>query len=349
MEKRRNFVVALKLACVFAGLVFGAGFASGREHLTYFLQYGWWGVGGVLLAGVVMALSGWAVMDICVRHGIRDYRSFMRLVFGARFGVIFDIVTGLFIFVLFSAMLAGAGALGQESVDLPFSLGSMIIAFLCFVILLSDAKGIIEMNVIITPILVIGALSLGIYTIVSGTYVEADLAYANAAAMPLMALVYASYNMLTAIAVLSAIPTIVTSKKIARAGGILGGVVITAIGIIFAVALLLNLPIVRFAQLPVLALAGHTAPWVFYAYTFILFLAIFTTAATNAFALIKWLQSRTGFSKMQLKILVCATGVTAAHLGFSTIVNHAYRAFGFLGLFIITIILLRFFQNKKQA
>jgi uncharacterized membrane protein YkvI len=42
-------------------------------------------------------------------------------------------------------------------------------------------------------------------------------------------------------------------------------------------------------------------------------------------------------------------GVIAAHMGFSGIVSYAYTFFGFLGLFIITAIILKFFRKNKQA
>ncbi|MCL2169662.1 MAG: hypothetical protein FWB74_06535, partial [Defluviitaleaceae bacterium] len=269
----------------------------------------------------------------------------MFVVFGRKLGAVLDVVTGVFIFVLFSAMLAGAGAAGDQAFGLPFSLGAFALAALCFCVLLFDFKGIMEINTIITPILIIGAVGLGILAIFS-SYTPVQEASQNVSLMPLSATVYAAYNMIPAIAVLAALQAAVPTRGVARAGGVLGGFFVAVVGLILAVALLLNLPVVANAELPMLALAGSIEPWVYYAYTAIIFLAIFTTAATNAFALIRWLEARTRFTKMQLKILICTLGVTAAHFGFSAMVSYAYTAFGFLGLFIITAIIVRFFRNK---
>ncbi|MDR2166536.1 MAG: hypothetical protein LBE35_01620, partial [Clostridiales bacterium] len=324
MDKKTSRLSIIKTTCIFTGLIFGAGFASGREHLTFFLRYGRFGVFGIILAGAVIALCGLAVMDLCVRHGIRDYKSFMRAVFGPRLGAVLDVITGLFIFVLFSAMLAGAGALGQQALQLPFSAGSAALAALCFVILLFDIRGIIEINTIVTPILVVGALILGIFAIFGDAAPAAALTLQNPIFWPLSALIYASYNMLTAIAVLAALPTLVTTRKIARTSGILGGFFVALIGLIFAIALLAHLPAIQNAELPMLALAQNLAPLLSYSYTIVLILAIFTTAATNAFALINWLATRTRFTRIQIKIAITILGVIAAHMGFSGIVSYAY-------------------------
>jgi len=342
MKTDRSLSKIIKTACVFAGLIFGAGFASGQEHLTFFLRYGQMGIWGILLAGLVIALCGWAVLSICVHEKITDYKGFMRAVFGRKLGGVLDVVTGLFIFVIFAAMLAGAGALGQQALNLPFSAGAFVLAALSFGILMFDVRGIVEINTIITPILVAGALFLGVYAIINATEPTATVQTAqNTGLWGLSAVTYASYNMLTAVAVLSAIPTIVTNRKIARWGGLLGGGLIAIIGVIFVVALLLNLPIVQNAELPMLALGQSYSPVIAYGYTVLLFLAIFTTAATNAFALTNWLASRTKFTKMQIKIVISALGVTAAHLGFSTMVSYGYTTFGFLGIFVVVAVILR--------
>jgi len=330
----------IKTACVYTGIIFGAGFASGQEHLTFFLRYGRWGVVGIVVASALIALCGWAVMDICVRQKIRNYREFMALVFGPKLGAVLDIVTGAFIFVIFSAMLAATGALGNEAAGLPFSWGVIFAAILCFVVLLFDLRGMVQINTLISPILVVGALFLGLYTIFSSTQpVFAGQIVDN---WPTSAVVYASYNLIPAVAVLAAMPNLVTTRKIAKWGGVLGGLFLGIIGIVLAFALLSNIEMVQNMQLPMLALARNYGHLISNFYMIILFLAIFTTAATNAFSLTQWLIARTRLSKMQLRIVITISGIAAAHVGFSNIVTHAYSFFGFLGLFIMVAIIIYF-------
>ena len=336
----------IKTACVYAGIIFGAGFASGQEHLVFFLRYGRWGVAGLILASTLIALCGWAVLDICVRQKISNYREFMSVVFGRHLGAVLDIVTGVFIFVIFSAMLAATGALGNEAAGLPFSWGVVFAAVLCFVVLLFDLRGIVQINTIVTPILVVGALILGLYAI----FGSAQPAFAGQFVdnWPTSALVYASYNLIPAVAVLAAMPNLVTTRKIAKYGGVLGGLFLGVIGIVLAFALLSNIGLIENMQLPMLALARNYGHLAANFYIIILFLAIFTTAATNAFSLTQWLAARTRLSAIKLKITIIVFGVAAAHAGFSNIVTHAYSFFGFLGLFIMFSIIIYFISGIKR-
>ncbi|MDR2183527.1 MAG: hypothetical protein LBE55_05080 [Clostridiales bacterium] len=335
----------IKTACVYTGIIFGAGFASGQEHLTFFLRYGRWGVAGIIVAGALIALCGWAVMDICVRQKIENYREFMAVVFGRRLGAALDIVTGAFIFVIFSAMLAATGALGSEAAGLPFSWGVIFAAVLCFVVLLFDLRGMVHVNTAISPILVAGALFLGLYAILG----SAQHAFAGQIAdnWPTSALIYASYNLIPAVAVLAAMPNLVTTRKIAKWGGVLGGLFLGIIGIVMAFALLSNMQLVGRMQLPMLALAQNFGHLITNFYVIILLLAIYTTAATNAFSLTQWLAARTRLSRMKIKIAIVILGIVAAHVGFSNIVAHAYSFFGFLGLFIMFAIIIYFLTTKS--
>ncbi|MCL2573835.1 MAG: hypothetical protein FWE34_04690 [Defluviitaleaceae bacterium] len=336
----------IKTACVYTGIIFGAGFASGQEHLTFFLRYGRIGIIGIMVASVLIALCGWAVMDICVQRKIGNYREFMAIVFGSRLGALLDIITGAFIFVIFSAMLAATGALGYEAAGLPFSLGVVLAALLCFVVLLFDMRGMVQINTVVSPILVFGALFLGLYAI----FGSAQPAFAGQITdnWATSAVVYASYNLIPAIAVLAAMPNLVTTRKVAKYGGILGGVFLGIIGVILAFALLSNIGLIEGMQLPMLALAQNYGNLIANFYIIVLFLAIFTTAVTNAFSLTEWLSARINASKLKLKIGILILGIAAAHVGFSNIVTHAYTFFGFLGLFIMFSILIYWVLGLKR-
>ena len=336
----------IKTACVYMGLIFGAGFASGQEHLRFFLRYGGWGVTGIVVAGAILALCGWAVMDICVRQKINNYREFMAVVFGQKLGAVLDIVTGIFIFVIFSAMLAATGALGNEAAGLPFSWGVVFASALCFVVLLFDLQGIVRINTAISPILVAGALVLGLYAIFGS--VQPAFAGQIVDNWPTSAVVYASYNLIPAVAVLTAMPNLVTTRKIAKYGGILGGMFLGIIGIVLALAMLSNIDMVGNMQLPMLALAQNYGRLAANLYIILLFLAIFTTAATNAFSLTQWLAARTRFSAMRIKVGIIILAIAAAHVGFSNIVTHAYSFFGFLGLFIMVAIIIYFIKCPEE-
>ena len=155
----------IQIISIYIGIIFGGGFASGQELISFFLRFGHIGIAGIGLSAAVIGLCAWAICDICVRFGIRNYKGFMELVFGRRLGFILEIITSLFIFTIFSAMFAGIGALAQETFGINFSIGVLVMGAIIFIMLHQDSQGIVKINTIISPILVILAASISIYII----------------------------------------------------------------------------------------------------------------------------------------------------------------------------------------
>ena len=63
---------AFQLAFVYVGTVVGAGFATGREIVEFFLRFGWPGLAGILISGLMFTFLGAKMMLIAVRI-IRPY------------------------------------------------------------------------------------------------------------------------------------------------------------------------------------------------------------------------------------------------------------------------------------
>lgn len=341
-------VKVMQIACIYIGIIFGAGFASGQELIAFFLGHGLHGIFGIIFASILLTLAGWAIMDICVRENLSTYRSFMAQIFGKKLGAILDIGTSIFIFIIFAAMLAGAGALGAEAWGLPFSFGVVVLALLCFIILLYDVKGLVEINTFISPILVIGSIFIGIYAIFNQTSPTYAQTLGNiVATWPFSAAIYASYNLLTAVAVFSSVPSLVTSRRVAFFGALAGGVTVAVLGVIISVAMLANHELISGLELPMLGLSMAYGNILGYLYIILLFLAIFTTAVANGFSCISWLKSRTSLNSLYIKLIVIILAIFIAHLGFSYIVGYAYRIFGYLGLYIMFAVIIHALLRKK--
>ena len=49
----------LKIAGAFVGVIVGAGFASGRELLLFFVDFGVWGLAGALVSAALFTFLAW--------------------------------------------------------------------------------------------------------------------------------------------------------------------------------------------------------------------------------------------------------------------------------------------------
>jgi len=331
----------LKIAAVYGSVFLGAGFASGRELLQYFVGYGQNGLWGLILSGVLFALVGWAVLSICRRENITSYGGFMRFLLGERLGPIMEGVVAAFLFCLFAAMLAGAGATAYQAFYLPFSAGALLVGLIVFAVLCFGLSGIVKVNLFLAPLMLFGGIFVGIYSFLAYTTpVFAGLGGRMGIAWLLSAVVYSSYNLVTGVPVLAATASLAQTKRDARVGGLLGGGAITLLGLAMSLPLFLYYTDIISLEIPFLHIAGGYGRAFSFMYLAVLISALLTTAACNAFAVSQWLKSRGYTHKIKVAAVLCVSGFLAAHIGFSNIVIFVYPVFGLVGLFKIVVIFL---------
>jgi len=331
----------LKIAVVYGSVFLGAGFASGRELIQYFVGFGRIGMWGLIISGVLFALVGWAVLSICRRENITNYGGLMKFLLGNRFGPIMEGLVAGFLFCLFAAMLAGAGATAYQAFYLPFSTGAFFVGLIVFAVLCFGLEGIVKVNLFLAPIMLLGGIFIGIYSFLAyATPAFASFGGRFGFAWLLSAIVYGSYNLVTGVPVLAATSKLVETKRDTWVGGLLGGGIITILGLAMSLPLFLYYADIISLEIPFLHIASGYGHIFSILYLSVLISALLTTAACNAFAVLQWLDGRGYKNKIKTAGVLCILGVLAAHIGFSNIVIFVYPIFGFVGLFKIIVILI---------
>lgn len=342
----------LKIAAIYASVFLGAGLASGNELLQYFVRFGNRGLWGIVVAGLLFAFTGWAVLRICKREGIENYHQLMGFLFGKKLGAFMEGGVVFFLFCLFVAMVAGAGATGREAFGLPFSgsAGGMVV--LVFAILCFGLKGIVQVNVVLAPLMLLGGIFIGLFTYFAGT--SPVFSSFRSGGLPLAwllsAAVYASYNLVTGVPILAATSPMATTKKDSALGGLLGGGVITILGLTMALPLFLYHSNILHLEIPFLYIVTRHGSGFRLFYLVVLMTAIVTTAACNAFAVMEWLKSRGFVNPIKVAAVLCMAGLLVSHIGFTNIVAYVYPAFGFLGLVKVVVVLWHgFCYNRTKS
>jgi uncharacterized membrane protein YkvI len=337
----------LKIAVVYGSVFLGAGFASGRELIQYFVGFGRIGMWGLIISGILFALVGWAVLSICRREGISSYGGLMKHLLGERLGPIMEGLVAGFLFCLFAAMLAGAGATAYQAFYLPFSLGALIVGLLVFAVLCFGLEGIVKINIFLAPLMLLGGIFIGIYSFLAYT-TPVFLSFGGrfGLAWVLSAIVYGSYNLVTGVPVLAATSKLAETKRDAWIGGLLGGGVITILGLAMSLPLFLYYADIISLEIPFLHIASGYGHVFAILYLTVLISALLTTAACNAFAVLQWLEGRGYKNKVKAAAVLCVMGILAAHVGFSNIVIFVYPIFALVGLFKIIVILISAVSRK---
>lgn len=344
-----------QISSVYVGTVLGAGFASGQEMLKFFASYGYNGILGILFTGLLFALIGWAVLEIVYVHQINNYREFIYPMMGEFLGNIMEWVVSLFMFICFCAMLAGSGALLHQRFDVPFQYGVLFMAILCIGTFIFDVKGVILINTILAPLLIVGSLLLGIYILVfrdisvfSNEVLQAvHLITDN---WITSSIIYVSYNTITSVVVLTSMLSLLDSKKTARIGAFTAGGALGVIGLFLGLATLINYGDIQGLEIPMLAIVMHYMPIIQYIYIFVLLSAMFTTAIANGYGFITRMSSLLHMSRKMFIIIFVSIAIVFSQFGFSNMVGKIYPFFGYLGIFEIVLIFLYFIVvNLKRT
>lgn len=327
------------LKCVFIiiGTLIGAGFASGQEILTFFNRYGTWGYYGMILSSVLFGIIIFITLFIADKKNVKEYNE---LIFDNKF---LKFIVETFLFICFCIMIAGCGAFFVQQFELPFCLGSILCALICYGIFSCRYKGLEMLNTILVPFILIGIVILGTAkydasAIASTQYVVPKSYSTN---WFVSSVLYASYNSIILIPILLTFKeyNLNTKKKITVS--ILSAVIFSIVGILIYNILNIYYPNILAFELPNVKLASLLGKWQEIFYCLVIVTAIITTAVSCGYA---FLEMRKEHYELKA-ILICVLAVLLSKIGFSEMVNTLFPIFGYLGIFQIICMLIFGFQK----
>lgn len=334
----------LKVASSYMATVIGAGFASGQEIMQFFSSYYEGGFYGIVLAGVLFALIGYIVLVKVYSERIRNYEEFLFPSVGWVIGWIMEIMVTLFMGSVLCIMVAGAGSIISGALNIPYHYGTLIAAILCMIVFLTDIKGIVALSSFVTPILVLGILGAGFYVIVNmDAWVFSPVPGFDAITdnWLVSSLLYVSYNSISGVAVMCSLLPYLKSRKIAAAGGIIGGLALSFIAIVLNIILYVFYPDIVSEEIPVLSIIGRHNFILGEFYKILLLLAMFISAVTSGYGFIERIANKVRISRKILIPVICGFVVPISNVGFSGLISSVYPAFGYVGMFMLFMILIQ--------
>ena len=94
---------------LYIGTIVGAGFATGKEIIEFFSQYGFIGLFGIFISGYLFIFFGIKMMVIAVRINAKSYEQLNNYLFGP-FSKLLNIFMLIMLIGVTSVMFSGAGA-----------------------------------------------------------------------------------------------------------------------------------------------------------------------------------------------------------------------------------------------
>ena len=335
--------LSLQIAATFVGTIVGAGFASGKEIVQFFTQYGAWGTCGVLMSGVLFIWVGTKMMIIASYLNAHSYNDLNVHLFGCHLGGLINNIILIVLIGVTAVMLSGAGAIFHEQMGFSFQFGLLITIGLCYLLLLKGLDGVMVVNTIVVPIMILFTLIITVYQL---PFINAGSILPHNKTSPftfhwlLSAFSYVSFNLLTAQAVLVPLGGKIHDQSVIRRGGIIGGITLTLL-LLASHTALNGTPATMDYQIPMAELIKTLGPVMHLLFVLVIFGEIFTTFIGNIYGLKSHLTQLFRFKEHYLMAILLFGIYLISQIGYGTLLSHLYPFFGYLGLMFMFYIMIK--------
>ena len=326
----------LKVTFLYIGLVIGAGFASGREILEFFNLKNREDFAGIVLAGALFSLVVYIILIKSKQYGTTDFFEFTDMISG-KAGYFIKKFMFLYLFAGFFVMLSAGGTLFSFSLGCDKKIGIIFMAVLCFIVLVFESRGIVILNTLLVPIMILGIIYICISELLFGvvaTFNSLDFVKNNFLAS---AVCYVSYNTINAGAVMVPMSKSMTEKEI-KISALLSGVTLGTLILVVWLTQNLRFNDIYMSEFPMLDIAANQGIVQKNIYSMVLLMSICTTAASCGFGVLSAFKLNTKGERVLAVLILCLLAAPLSYLEFSSLVANVYSMFGYVGLIWLVIL-----------
>jgi len=352
---QRSIVLkTLKIALAFVGLLVGAGFATGAEVLQYFVGFGWVGIVGAGLAGLLVTAGGAVILQLGSVFLATDHKVVFRSVSHPVMARILDVTVTVTLFAVGVVMIAGAGSTLAQQLGWPTWAGAALMTVLVIATGLLDVERVASVISLITPLVIVAVVAGFVH--VTATHqggLGATEALAVQATTPVAPWWLSSVNyfglvVVMAVSMCLVIGGSITHPREAFTGGLTGGAMYTALLLMASVLLYLGYAEIGRADVPMLQLFASIAPWLGWAMGVVIYLMIFNTAIGMFYALGRRLAAGRPERYRPVFIGVTVLAFAVSFVGFGDLMTVVYPGLGYLGLVLAAVLLVWWTTHRTQ-
>lgn len=348
----KNFVRVFQIAAVFIGTIVGAGLASGKEITQFFTTYGYVSFLGIIFTGLFYIFMCSIISKISIKYNLNSYSEVISIVSPNLLGKIIGIITTFYLLSSASIILAGSGALLHQYFGIPKIIGSLIMAFISALVLQRETNGLVEINSLIVPSLIIVITTIMImYILFSGD----NLSIENIKALEpiktngaiISTILYSGYNILCCCGVIVPLSCEIGNRKTMIKGIIIGSVVLTILCIFINIMLIVNQPYIYQYEIPLLYVANRFGKPIQLMLLFIILAEMFSTEVSDVYSISKTLNKSFRVKYKNAIIAVLTIALPISLIGFSNLISILYPMFGLLSLAFICQCIYFYYKKVK--
>lgn len=347
MNKKLVFTFTM----IVASSVIGAGFASGKEITTFFGKYGFWTIPFLLLVFALFAFAFYlygTMGRIIKPQSITDMTKFVF----KKFAPVMDILIIICVFIVQSAMIAGADQIGTTlwGADYNFSYIGIFTSLAVVVIVAGGLKSVMRVSNYIMPaiifFLVLILSQFFISTPKEAVTVIQPINLFGGVSIIFYSFLYISLNTLGNSFLLAQTGYYMHQKSVKKAS-IISSIMITFFVGTILVALLMSGNVVFNGELPMVQLSYLTNNILGSMYSFVLWFAIMTSIVVSCYMLTKWLDKYIKNDWISA-VIIMTVSFAFSRIGFGNIVTIFYPIHGAIGLIYLAGFAIYYFRHLKE-
>ena len=342
-----------QVAAVFIGTIVGAGLASGREITQFFTLYGYKSFVGIFICGILYILVASMLIKISIKNNLKSYNELITLVSPGFLGKVTDVITSFFLISGAAIILAASGALLHQYFGVTKWIGIILMTTLTLIVLFRDTKGLIEINTVIVPSLIIVLSCTFILFIIlskdsfSISYIK-SIPYTKDYWL-FSTILYAGFNLLCCSGVLIPLSSEIKSPKIMIWGVVLGSIGLTVLCIMINLMLMFNVPYIFKYEIPLLYIANRFGMLMQMMLLIVIWLEMFSTAVSDVYSVGKTLSHIFKISYKKAVLIIIAIAMPISQIGFANLVKVLYPSFGVISVVFIIQCTLFYFRSKVKS
>lgn len=333
----KKWLEAWQIAAVYVGTVIGAGFATGKEIVEFFTQYGAFGTVGVAVSGALFTWGGARMMMMARALRASSYKQLNDYLFGKAASSVITLMMTIMIVGVTSVMLSGAGALFEEQLGLSKQMGMVITLGLVLAVMLYDIRGLFAVNVLIVPMMLLFSFFLFGKMFIGEKWCNISFFPHQSWRAFFSPLSYAAFNLAMAQTVLVPLATEIADERTVKWGAMLGGMLLTVI-LLSSHFVLLSFPHVLHYDIPMAEIIRTFFAYFYWFYLIVIYSEIFTSIIGGVFGLRRQFYS---FSPFLFLCVLFFTLYIISSFRYSSLLSFLYPLFGYISLLFLFLLAVR--------
>ena len=340
----------LLIGFILVAAIMGAGFASGRELVSFFGEYGYFSILLVVLAGLLLLGFSYIMMRIGAENKHLSIQDTTKKALG-KFSPILDYLMLICYMIVIAAMISAIHSLFASLLpDMPSYIGSIGFAILSVFVIIGGVDRLGKVNLALLPFMILLMFVIIIQFLF--TTPAQDLSFLpdfnvwHAIKGILFMLLYLFMNLQTASEVMIFAGD-KKSKKDSFWGSLIGSVLISLAIVFVLVSVLHGGQAIYNADMPVIEMAKVLGGPYSYLYGAIILTGVFGVLNSTSLLMHSWFKQKIKKNVLSA-IIVTIVGYGLSLIGFANIVDFFYPITGIIGGIYVLALTIYYFKSKSK-